>query len=113
MEVLMKNIKLYNVKPEVFEYYRLNTKGNRNTSHDQIIKKLTRNVLLSRKLNNDKDGNEIYQYGRLLITVNPNTYTITEISNYTISNYYWNGKHTRKYDMLNKILGIVPDVVNA
>jgi hypothetical protein len=44
-------IKLYKITPEVAEYYRLNVKYNKDLTDDIIIKKLTRNILLARRLN--------------------------------------------------------------
>lgn len=103
----LSKIKLYKITDNVVDYYRLNVDGNEYTPKNTIVKKLTRNVLLSRKLQIDNNPNGLvyYLYGQLLIIVNPNIHTIVDIDNYVISDVRWY-KDEQKYDMLNMALGI-------
>jgi hypothetical protein len=104
---LNKKLWLYKVSPEVTEYYRLNVKNNENTPDDLIQRKLTRNILMSKYLDNDEKGNRVYLYGKLLLIVNRDREVI-EISNYTIESG-WH-KNVAKYNRLNQLLGIAKEI---
>lgn len=95
-------IKLFKITTEVAEYYRENTRDNSKCTEAEVIKRLTRNVYCSRKLE-DYNGMQSYLYGQLLIFIKNNT--IVELSNYTIGGN-WH-RDVKKYKRLNKALGIV------
>jgi hypothetical protein len=103
-----RKIWLYKVSPEVAEYYRLNVKDNTNTPDELIARKLTRNIIMSKFLDNDENGNRVYLYGKLLMVVNKNREVI-EISNYTLESGCWH-KNVAKYNRLNQLLGITNEI---
>jgi hypothetical protein len=107
---MKKNIELYKVDDSVIDYYRLNVRDNTYTPNDIIRKKLTRNILLSKRLDDDENGNAVYLYGQLIIIVNQKAKTIVEVSNYTQGvNRHWH-KDLSRYNILNLALGIPKDV---
>lgn len=100
-------MKLFNLKKSAYEYYRLNTRDNENTSFELAQKKLTRNIHLAAKkesVSNTLKLQQEYIYGNMKIIVRFGA--IVEIDNnpkHAIDGWYLNRK---KYIKLSKELGI-------
>ncbi|MFS0657440.1 hypothetical protein AB1L07_02280 [Niallia alba] len=62
-------MKLLQLGKGVYTYYTQTVKDNKNTSHLEVQKKLTRNMLLAQKLDSTGYPNQLYQYGCLCFTV--------------------------------------------
>ncbi|MBL4951063.1 hypothetical protein JK635_02260 [Neobacillus sp. YIM B02564] len=103
-------MELLNISQKALNYYRKHVRGNEGITVDQAKRKLTRNVLLAKKLhpNCQEDinkGNVLYQYGNLLILVKDNC--IIHLKNHYNVNSYRDWKLDRfKYVELSKEFGI-------
>jgi hypothetical protein len=101
------NIEILNVDYRVLREYKQSVKGNRDTSTEQCILKLTRNWYLATAIQNIKTV-EIRQYGNLQLTYNKAENKITDL---------WNLRGLKQLgeidmkerDRLTKILGIKDD----
>lgn len=82
--------------------YRNSVKGNKRTPHEQIQRKLTRNIMLAHKYNG-VEGIDIYAYGRLHIFVRGNQ--VIGLVNNMFSPPHWT-INKEKYREYNKELGI-------
>ncbi|PLR99523.1 hypothetical protein [Bacillus sp. T33-2] len=106
-------MKLLKVTDDVFQYYKENVRGNKDITLDQARRKLTRNVMLAKKVVPKDDiqriiGTKIYHYGNLHITVRWNK--VIHIVNHRSGKHYGGWKlDRRKYEQLTKELGIQDD----
>lgn len=105
-------MKLLDLQPNAYRYYKRNVKGNENISFEDARKKLTRNVELAELLQPTEDqmmqGVEMYAYGNLLIKVELNK--IVWLKNLYGKNKRGVWQHSlEKYNELNKKLGIEDD----
>lgn len=91
-------MKIYQLGKGVYQYYKSNVKGNEDTPYELAQRKLTRNIALAAKVNE-----EYYMYGNLHIVLNGNT--IVKIMNYR-EPINWFYKNKKQYYRLNKILMI-------
>lgn len=104
-------MKLLELTPSVFRDYRSTVKGNEDITYDAARKKITRNVMLAKKLEprNQEDidkGNILYQYGNLEILVKNET--VIHIKNHKGKNVYSGWELDRfKYVDLSRELNIV------
>lgn len=103
-------MKLLNVSNDVLQYYREKVRGNENITLDQARKKLTRNVMLAKKVTPRKRldrllGISLYQYGNLHMKLRWNK--IIYIKNHRSGKHYGNWKLDKeKYIRLSEELGI-------
>lgn len=96
-------MKLYMLGKGVSQYYKTHVKGNQFADQNLIQKKLTRNVILSKKYqlaNNEK----LYIYGNLLIFTKGNT--IVRLNNIKGNGIIEYDVDKEKYNQLNKELKI-------
>jgi hypothetical protein len=96
-------MKLYMLGKGVSKYYKTHVKGNQFADQNLIQKKLTRNVMLSKKYqlaNNEK----LYIYGNLLIFTKGNT--IVRLNNIKGNGIIEYDVDKEKYNQLNKELKI-------
>jgi hypothetical protein len=104
-------LKILELTDKVFQYYRENTRDNKNISRDQAARKLTRNVMLAKEVppRNAIDrllGNKMYHYGNLHLVVRRGK--VVHIKNYKNQNNYKGWEfNPHKYVELTKKLGIV------
>ncbi|MCA1027023.1 hypothetical protein LCM23_13055 [Cytobacillus kochii] len=100
-------MKLLKVTDKAKEKYKSQTKGNQDTSDDQVIKKLTRNVILVKETAPDRISwgwkGIIYSYGSLDIIVRFGT--VVDVQNKVGKFTHWKTPKYRYMD-LNKRLGI-------
>ena len=100
---------MYELPNYAYKKYKQVVKGNENTSHEMARKKLTRNILLGKRVYKDHTYNqELYLYGHLKLRVNitiDNRRVITGIWNNCRPDEEWT-LHAKKYAKLNKRLGI-------
>lgn len=73
----MSEIKIFTLTPDVYDYYRLNVRGNEMTSPNTAARKLTRNIKLALEIKRGRLikrilGLKLYQYGNLHIHVKGN-----------------------------------------
>jgi hypothetical protein len=96
---------------KVFRYYTKKVKNNKNITYDQARLKLTRNIMLAKKVppRDELDiekGNILYQYGNLEILVRNNT--VIHLKNHRGENRYTGWELDRfKYVDLTRDLGIL------
>lgn len=67
------NLKLLQLGKGVAKYYRQNVKGNKDADCSMIQRKLTRNVLVGKRIKPKEEGKTLYIYGNLEILVVGNT----------------------------------------
>jgi hypothetical protein len=98
---------------KVFRYYTKKVKHNKNITYDQARLKLTRNIMLAKKIpprdeSDIEKGNALYQYGNLLILVRNGT--VIHLKNHRGENSYTGWELDRfKYVDLTRELGILVD----
>lgn len=98
-------MKLKNLKVSTFalQSYKQFVKGNFRLSISEVEKKLTRNVLLAKKIS-ESDNQAIYAYGKLRIFVE-NDSIVTCVMNHQKRADGWKLDHDKK-EMLDSVLGI-------
>jgi len=82
----------------VYQSYKKNINGGEETSLDLAQRKMTRNMLLAKRV-----GENMYQYGKLWFVVEDGT--VIWLSNHCPKPNKWK-KNVKKYMELNKLLGI-------
>lgn len=95
-------MKIYKVSQNAYEYYIHNVKDNENASYDLVCRKLTRNIMLGKKMP-DKENKRLYFYGNLAILIRNGE--IVWLNNYK-DKYHNFTVDKAKYDKLNRKLGI-------
>lgn len=98
----MSEIRLFKLTNRAYNHYCNATRGNSETSYELAQRKLTRNILLSMKLDIGKKK-IVYIYGQLHIFTKGNT--ITWIENIPCQ-HDWFYKDMNEYERLNEVLGI-------
>lgn len=94
-------MKLYKVSVKAAEYYRQNVKGNKDTNHDTIRRKLTRNIMLADRYPSVNKNTRLYRYGNLLIlTKGDKVIWLHNVKTYDFK------VDKKKYRELNELLGI-------
>jgi hypothetical protein len=101
-EISIGGIKLLKINQRSFDYYRQNTKTNSHITGLEARKKLTRNVLMAKKIGKVTPEKQYYAYGNLIIHVIAGK--ITSIKNSSIRKPF--RKNIDRYNQLNKILDI-------
>lgn len=101
-------IEILKVRSCAYRYYTTKTRGNEGLSEDMVCRKLTRNSLLAKKLEQE-EGKTLYMYGNLhMLVVNS---TVVWIRNYVdrcnSDNVHPFKVNVKKKKRLNKMLGIV------
>lgn len=103
-------IKLLKVNKKLIDKYRDVVKGNKEKPDDQVVKRLTRNVIMANEVNHSNKfkrwiGVKVYHYGNLHITLIGNR--VIEIVNHPGGHHYkgWR-KDEKLYNKLNEKLGI-------
>lgn len=94
-------MKVLKVNDFALQSYRSFVKGNRSLSSNEVAKKLTRNVLLAKKIA-EIENQAWYAYGKLRILVEDNTVTCVMNNQKVVD-----GIDQNKKKILNDILGIV------
>jgi hypothetical protein len=93
----------YQLKKSAYFYYIVFVKGNKKISYEDAQKKLNRNIALAIKVHIE-DNRYVYLYGNLHIYTKGNV--ITKIRNYKGVLCDWFYKDHKRFDQLNKELGI-------
>jgi len=101
-------MKLLKLGKGVYRYYTQTVKGNKNASHLEVQKKLTRNMILAKELDSNMYPNQLYQYGCLCFTVSK-TGVVKWIRNGCRPPEDWKLDIDR-YEELNKILKVDSDI---
>ncbi|MCA1021557.1 hypothetical protein [Halobacillus litoralis] len=99
-------MELLEFKPGVFEDYQQSVKNAENVSEDQARRKMTRNMLLAHKAKKIEGKDQLYVYGYLWFWVKGNM--IMGVKNGMPPEYGW-VKDQKRYEELNKQLGIIDD----
>lgn len=99
----MSRLKMLQMGKGVYQEYVNTVKGNENTPYDVAHKKLSRNVILGRKISTNGETT-LYHYGNLDITVVGNTITGIKNNKGNIGRKF--KKNIPRYIKLNKQLGI-------
>jgi hypothetical protein len=111
MKKEVRTVELLEITEKAFRYYRKKVRGNQDITYDQARKKLTRNVLLAKKLppRSEEDvqkGNVLYHYGNLHLLVKDGW--VIHIKNHRQGNEYTGWELDRfKYVDLSRKLQIV------
>jgi hypothetical protein len=105
-------LRILEITNKVYDYYRLNTKGNEEISKDQAARKLTRNVILAMPVPPRSEfesllGNRKYVYGNLHIIIRGDR--IIHIYNHYGGKKAYGGwiRDEERYAELTKQLGIL------
>jgi hypothetical protein len=104
-------VQLLELSKGAYKYYKNNVKGNENITYDMARRKLTRNVLLAKKVEPELNGKKLYIYGCLHILVVNNK--IVWIKNHPGKSTSRFKKNMELYNRLNQELGIPDDRINA
>jgi hypothetical protein len=103
-------LKILELTDEVFDYYRENTRHNKDITRDQAARKLSRNIMLAKEVppRNERDrllNNRMYHFGNLHIVVRDGI--IIHLRNYKNQQNYRGWELDRfKFVELTKEFGI-------
>lgn len=103
-------MKLITISDKAFRYYKRKVRGNKDITYDLACKKLTRNIILAKKVpaRNEEEiakRNELFLYGNLFILKRGNM--VIHLWNHKNTNAYEDWELDQaKYDELSKELGI-------
>lgn len=97
-------IELLKCSQRILSKYKNTVKGNKDDSDELAIKKIHRNFLLGRTMYR-RDDYEVRHFGKLVIKVDLDTYSVVDIINSKrqLGMTYFN---PREKEELNKVLGI-------
>lgn len=102
------DVKIYELTPDVLNYYKKNVKGNEATSEGQAVMKLARNIKLAKFLQYDVMRMcSVYVYGNMKITTRVNR--IIELHNDQGNAQKDWALDKKEYQRINKLLGITDD----
>lgn len=95
-------MELLNLHDKVYDCYTSKVKGNKLLTYEMVQKKLTRNYHLAKKVK--LGSQELCLYGCLTFLVSEGC--VLWLKNYIGTDTSWFIKDTKKYNKLNKQLGI-------